>query len=90
MVSERFSFNPILFTGVTVAIPLIITGGFHLDGFIDTSDAVSSFKDREERLSIMKDPHVGAFGIIRTIVLLILYFAFVSSLQNEGTAFVAL
>ena len=89
-VSDYFSFNPIMFSGVSVAIPLLITGGFHLDGFIDTSDAVSSFKDREERLSIMKDPHVGAFGIIRTIVLLILYFAFVSSLQNEGTAFIAL
>ena len=86
---DHFSFNPILFTGVTVAIPLLITGGFHLDGFIDTSDAVSSYKEREERLSIMKDPHVGAFGVIRTIILVALYSAFVSSLQNEGAAFIA-
>ncbi len=89
-VSDYFSFNPILFSGVSVAIPLLITGGFHLDGFIDTSDAVSSFKDREERLSIMKDPHVGAFGMIRTIILVVLYFAFISGLQNESTAFIAL
>lgn len=83
------SFNSLLFSGVVVALPLLITGGFHLDGFIDTSDALSSYKDREERLKIMKDPHVGAFGIIRTIILVVLFLAFVSCLQNEERAFTA-
>ena len=82
-----FSFPTLLFSGVTVAILLLITGGFHLDGFIDTSDALSSYKEKEERLKIMKDPHVGAFGIIRTIILLLLFLGFVSCLQNEERAF---
>ncbi len=45
-------------------IPLIITGGFHLDGFMDVSDALSSYGSREKKLEILKDPHVGAFAVI--------------------------
>ena len=46
-------------------IPLALTGGFHLDGFLDVEDALSSFQDRQKRLEILKDPHIGAFGVIR-------------------------
>lgn len=45
-------------------LPLLITGGIHMDGFIDTVDAVRSYGDREKKLEILKDPHVGAFAII--------------------------
>ena len=31
------------------AVPLIITGGFHVDGFMDVADALSSYKTREEK-----------------------------------------
>ncbi|WP_026507468.1 adenosylcobinamide-GDP ribazoletransferase [Butyrivibrio sp. MC2013] len=55
------------------AIPLMITGGIHADGYIDTQDAINSFKGRDERLEILKDPHVGAFGIIRYILATLLY-----------------
>ena len=44
-------------------IPIIITGGFHLDGFMDTEDALKSYKSREEKLNILKDPHIGAFAM---------------------------
>jgi adenosylcobinamide-GDP ribazoletransferase len=47
------------------AVPLLLTGGFHIDGFMDVSDALSSFGSREERLRILKDPHIGAFAVIR-------------------------
>lgn len=33
-------------------------------GFADTIDAVSSYKDREKKLEILKDPHTGAFAVI--------------------------
>lgn len=45
-------------------IPVLITGGIHLDGFADTVDAMSSYAERERRLEILKDPHTGAFAII--------------------------
>ena len=49
------------------AVPLILTGGFHVDGFMDVSDALSSFKTREQKLEILKDPHIGAFAVIRRL-----------------------
>ena len=56
--------NESLYAAVMVLIPLIITGGIHLDGLLDTSDALSSYKSREEKLEILKDSHAGAFAII--------------------------
>ena len=45
------------------AIPLLITGGIHLDGFCDVCDALASHQSRERKLEIMADPHVGAFAV---------------------------
>lgn len=56
-------------TMMAVIIPLIITGGIHLDGFLDTSDALSSWQDAKQKLNILKDPHIGAFAVIRFCVL---------------------
>lgn len=59
---------------LTLLIPLLVTGGFHLDGFMDTEDALRSYGSREKRLAIMKDPHPGAFAVIG-LVRILLYFA---------------
>ena len=48
---------------VAVLIPVIVTGGFHVDGFCDTVDALRSYKSRDEKLRIMKDPHIGSFAV---------------------------
>ena len=71
-------------TCVLCIIPILITGGIHLDGFMDTSDALSSGKSRKEKLEILKDPHIGAFAVIRVFVLAAVYAAAVSMIQ--GTA----
>ena len=57
------------------AVPLIITGGFHVDGFMDVADALSSFRSREEKLAILKDPHIGAFAVIRLAICGLIYTA---------------
>lgn len=49
---------------VLAAVPLLLTGGIHMDGFLDTVDARSSFADRERKLQILKDPHIGSFAMI--------------------------
>ena len=51
---------------------LLVTGGIHLDGFMDTTDARSSYGDREKKLAILKDSHVGAFAVIGCSFYLIL------------------
>ena len=49
---------------VSAIIPLLVTGGIHMDGFMDTSDAIASWQTRERRLEILKDTHTGAFAVI--------------------------
>ena len=56
-------------------IPVWVTGGIHLDGYADTCDALSSYGDREKKLEILKDPHCGAFAVIRLCSYFIAYFA---------------
>ena len=60
---------------IMIAIPILLTGGIHLDGLIDTADARHSYLPKEEKLRILKDPHVGAFGVIRLLLYLILVLA---------------
>lgn len=64
-----------MFSSLTVAIALwlagiIFTGGIHLDGWMDASDAFFSYRDQEKRLEIMSDPRSGAFAVLSVIVLL--------------------
>ena len=63
---------------VATAIPLIVTGGFHVDGYMDTMDAFHSYKSREEKLEIMSDPHIGAFSVIMLVLYYILFIGFYS------------
>lgn len=64
--------NALLYAVLAAAIPVLVTGGIHLDGFTDTCDALASWGDREKRLEILKDPHVGAFGVMYLAVLLLI------------------
>ena len=59
---------------IATAIPFLITGGIHMDGFCDTVDALSSQQDMERRLEILKDSHAGAFAIIFAGVWFVLYY----------------
>jgi len=53
-----------LFAGGATLIPLLLTGGIHMDGYCDCVDALSSRRDRKKMLEILKDPHIGAFAVI--------------------------
>ena len=56
-------------------IPIWVTGGIHLDGYADTCDALSSYGDTAKKLEILKDPHCGAFAVIRLCSYFAAYFA---------------
>lgn len=76
--------SDILCASVAVCIPLVITGGIHLDGFMDMSDALSSYREKEKRLEILKDPHIGAFAVIKTVVLVLIYFGALYEAEASG------
>src|SRR5208337_708974 len=54
---------------------VFLTGGLHLDGLMDTVDGVYGGRSREERLAFMKDSHVGAFGVLAAVLILILKYS---------------
>ncbi|GKU84659.1 adenosylcobinamide-GDP ribazoletransferase [Niallia sp. NCCP-28] len=65
---------------------ICLTGGLHLDGWMDASDAFFSYQDQEKRLEIMKDPRIGAFGVLSVLLLLSAKFLFIYEiLQNWQT-----
>lgn len=66
-------------------VPVIISGGIHLDGFMDTSDAIGSHAGRERKLEIMKDPHTGAFAVIALVSYMLVYAGLLSELKAEAT-----
>ena len=63
----------LLRASVFCILPVLVTGGIHLDGFLDTADALSSHKSREEKLRILSDSRCGAFAILAGICYFILY-----------------
>lgn len=68
---------------IGAAIPLIITGGFHVDGFMDTMDAFYSYRSKEKKLEILKDSHVGAFAVIMLAVYGMVYMGAFSEIVDD-------
>lgn len=67
---------------VCTMIPILITGGIHLDGFCDVSDAASSYAEREKKLKILSDPHIGAFAAIKLGAYLLIQTALFSEMNT--------
>lgn len=67
-------------------IPVAVTGGIHLDGYADTSDALASYAPPEQRQEILKDPRCGAFAVIRTCAYFVGSFALCGALTLDRRA----
>lgn len=61
---DHFEIDLFLRGTVAALVPLVITGGIHMDGFMDTVDALASWQPAEKRLEILKDSHTGAFAVM--------------------------
>ena len=57
---------------IVYAAHILITGGIHLDGYMDMADARASHAGRDRQLEIMKDPSSGAFAVIALVMLTLL------------------
>lgn len=75
-------------SGVSAAIALgvmiMTTGAMHEDGLADTADGLWGGWDRDRRLEIMKDSHIGAYGVIALIVSLLARWSLLASLIASG------
>ncbi len=89
-IASKFQIGGILYASILTILPILITGGIHFDGFLDTMDALSSYQPIEKKLEILKDPHTGAFAIISGITYFIFYFGVLSEVKGEGLIIVAI
>jgi adenosylcobinamide-GDP ribazoletransferase len=63
---------------------VMLTGGLHLDGVVDTFDGLAGgHRSPERRKQIMKEPGVGAIGVVVVVVLLLLKYAALLSLPDN-------
>lgn len=86
MVCRLLGFGSLLGPAAAVLIPILVTGGIHFDGYLDTSDAMSSWREREDRLRILKDSHTGAFAIISGICWFLLSFGAAGEFYDKNSS----
>jgi adenosylcobinamide-GDP ribazoletransferase len=74
-------FVPIYALSALIVVALVVlTGGLHLDGLMDTCDGVFGRADPDRKLEIMRDSRVGSFGVLGALCVLLLKFALFVSL----------
>ncbi|MFS0870482.1 adenosylcobinamide-GDP ribazoletransferase [Paenibacillus xylanilyticus] len=69
---------------LTLTLWVWLTGGLHLDGWMDTADGLLSYRTRERMLEIMKDSRVGAMGVIACVLLLMMKAALIADFIARG------
>lgn len=79
----KLGINAFLFAAGCTLIPVVITGGIHMDGFLDVMDAQASCQTKEKKLQIMSDSHIGAFAVIKVCMYFIAVLGLFSQLQEK-------
>jgi len=75
-------FKDLFINIILVILLIVLTGGIHLDGLADTTDAILSRKNKEEMLKIMRDSHIGVMGVLSLISIILLKISFLSSIST--------
>lgn len=77
-------FPPLLAGVLLIAALALLTRALHLDGFMDTCDALLGGFERRRRLEILRDSHVGAFAVVGLICLLLLKLTALAALPQSN------
>ncbi|HMM03444.1 MAG: adenosylcobinamide-GDP ribazoletransferase [Dysgonomonas sp.] len=69
---------------------LLVTGALHEDGLADFFDGFGGGNTRERTLEIMKDSHIGTYGVVSLIFYFSLFYLLLSNLSLEMACLVIL
>lgn len=89
IIATKFALNTVFYSVVAVILPIIITGGIHLDGYIDSCDAIFSYGDKDKKLAILSDPTVGAFGVLYLLIYLLLSLGLWAQLFQQNVSLIS-
>jgi len=70
-------------SGLLLVCLVGLTGGLHLDGFVDTCDGIASHKTPEARREVMRDSRAGALGMVGVCCLLIVKYVSLNSVPDS-------
>ena len=84
VLAQATGMSGVLFAAIAACLPILVTGGIHMDGYLDTVDALSSHQTCEKKLAIMKDANCGAFAVIYGGVYLLAYAGFAYEVFAAG------
>ena len=79
----RALWDPYVAAALMIGAGIILTGGLHIDGLMDTADALFSRKSPERMLEIMRDARSGALGVAAGVSVLALKFAALGHLAGN-------
>ncbi|MFR4987241.1 MAG: adenosylcobinamide-GDP ribazoletransferase [Lachnospirales bacterium] len=77
-------------TVLVCLIPLFLSGFIHIDGYMDTCDAIFSRASLEKKYKILKDSCVGAFAVIGLLIISFLYYVSIYEVLKQGKNIIAL
>ncbi len=69
---------------VAMVAMLLTTGAFHEDGLADFADGFGAGHNKESIMRIMKDSHIGTYGVITLICSTLLKFSLISSIVEAS------
>ena len=75
---------------LALAATILITGAMHEDGLADTADGFGGGKTREDKLAIMRDSRIGAFGACALIVSIVLRWSALAAIADPRLVAIAL
>lgn len=85
LLSSRLVFgSPLLASVLAVGALALLTRGLHLDGLADLMDGLGSRRDPEGTRAVMKEPAVGAFGVLWLVLLPLVQVAALEGSVNQG------
>ena len=79
---------PIFIGAVGFFLSIILTGGIHCDGLMDTADGLFSGREKEKILEIMKDSRAGSFGVVSMILIASLQISALAELAKISPQFI--
>jgi adenosylcobinamide-GDP ribazoletransferase len=75
---------------LSIVATLLATGCLHEDGLADTADGFGGGKTREQKLDIMRDSRIGAYGVCALVLSILLRASALASLAEPGLVLLAL
>ncbi len=81
---------PLVAATLAVSADLWITGLLHFDGLADAGDGLLASLTRERRLAVMRDPAVGAFGLVAVTMVLVMRVAALAATRPSVVAIAGL